>query len=236
MSNTEQMISVPRSIGAELLKGMYYPAECTRCGWIGSSGELTEDDAQCTQMIDADDNHMCLGDTEELDAHRLLGIIQKELRQSNAQHQGEPVAWSAGKPEIPGAYWIRGFNLSGEFNEAALVQVVRDEDANCLMVNLHQSTTERDTGYWYEVDDINAGFEWSGPLYLHPPTSDGYSAGDMADQGAKAFAARDGEVEQLRRVLGGMLFAFDDGVGVEWSQDLLDFARKLTPAVEFNPA
>ncbi|MFY9960568.1 hypothetical protein [Pseudomonas sp.] len=25
------------------------------------------------------------------------------------------------------------------------------------------------------------------PLYLHPPTSDGFSAGDMADQGAKAF-------------------------------------------------
>ncbi|MEG1082529.1 MAG: hypothetical protein RSE44_28735, partial [Pseudomonas sp.] len=35
--------------------------------------------------------------------------------------------------------------------------------------------------------------EWpiTKPLYLHPPTSDGYSAGDMADQGAKAFAARD---------------------------------------------
>ncbi|UVL22430.1 hypothetical protein [Pseudomonas donghuensis] len=30
------------------------------------------------------------------------------------------------------------------------------------------------------------------------PTYDGFSAGDMADQGAKAFAARDGEVDQLR--------------------------------------
>ncbi|WP_038995132.1 hypothetical protein [Pseudomonas putida] len=29
------------------------------------------------------------------------------------------------------------------------------------------------------------------PLYFHPPTSDGFSAGDMADQGAKAF--RDGQ-------------------------------------------
>ncbi|MNJ32298.1 hypothetical protein D3C77_269600 [compost metagenome] len=38
-------------------------------------------------------------------------------------------------------------------------------------------------------------------LYLHPPTSDGFSAGDMADQGAKAFASRDGEVEQLRAAL-----------------------------------
>ncbi|MNJ40712.1 hypothetical protein D3C77_356120 [compost metagenome] len=33
------------------------------------------------------------------------------------------------------------------------------------------------------------------------PTSDGFSAGDMADQGAKAFAARDGEVEELRAQL-----------------------------------
>ncbi|WP_280041155.1 hypothetical protein [Pseudomonas sp. Hg5Tf] len=39
------------------------------------------------------------------------------------------------------------------------------------------------------------------PLYDHPPTSDGFSAGDMADQGAKAFAARDPEVEQLRAQL-----------------------------------
>ncbi|CAM4002600.1 hypothetical protein [Pseudomonas wadenswilerensis] len=68
------------------------------------------------------------------------------------------------------------------------------------------------------------------------PTSDGFSAGDMADQGAKAFAARDPEVEELRRALGGMLFAFDDGVGQDWSQSLLDYARKLTPAVEFKPA
>ncbi|MFJ2548578.1 hypothetical protein ACIOVF_19195 [Pseudomonas sp. NPDC087612] len=74
------------------------------------------------------------------------------------------------------------------------------------------------------------------PLYFHPPTSDGFSAGDIADQGAKAFAARDLEVEELRRALGGMLFAFDDGVGQDWSQSLLDYARKLTSAVEFKPA
>lgn len=47
-------------------------------------------------------------------------------------------------------------------------------------------------------------------------------------------------VVELERALGGMLFAFDDGVGREWSAPLLDFARKVTPAVEFkavlNPA
>lgn len=49
--------------------------------------------------------------------------------------------------------------------------------------------------------DSAAGFELRELLYRHPPTSDGFSAGDMADQGAKAFAARDGEVEELRTQL-----------------------------------
>ena len=39
--------------------------------------------------------------------------------------------------------------------------------------------------------DSAAGFELRELLYRHPPTSDGFSAGDMADQGAKAF--RDGQ-------------------------------------------
>ncbi|BBV97966.1 hypothetical protein STW0522PSE72_33170 [Pseudomonas monteilii] len=46
-SNTE-MVSVPPYIGLEPLVGRYYPAQCRRCGWVGSSEELTEDDAQCT--------------------------------------------------------------------------------------------------------------------------------------------------------------------------------------------
>jgi len=39
----------------------------------------------------------------------------------------------------------------------------------------------------------------------------------------------------LRRALGGMLFAFDDGVGKSWSLGLLDFARQVAPAVEYKP-
>ena len=38
------------------------------------------------------------------------------------------------------------------------------------------------------------------------------------------------------QALGGMLFAFDDGVGREWSAPLLDFARTITPAAEFVAA
>lgn len=49
------------------------------------------------------------------------------------------------------------------------------------------------------------------------------------------------ENEALRKALGGMLFAFDDGVGVgvgvgeDWSAPLLDHARTLCSAVEFKP-
>ena len=42
-------------------------------------------------------------------------------------------------------------------------------------------------------------------------------------------------VSELERALGGMLFAFDDGVGRSWSAALLDFARKASPAAEFKP-
>ena len=43
------------------------------------------------------------------------------------------------------------------------------------------------------------------------------------------------ENEALRKALAGMLFAFDDGVGREWSAEMLNYARKLCPAVEFKP-
>ncbi|UVL59258.1 hypothetical protein LOY54_14445 [Pseudomonas sp. B21-032] len=43
------------------------------------------------------------------------------------------------------------------------------------------------------------------------------------------------EIRNLRRALGGMLFAFDDGVGEDWSQGVLDYARQVTSAVEFKP-
>ena len=43
------------------------------------------------------------------------------------------------------------------------------------------------------------------------------------------------EKGRLRKALAGMLFAFDDGVGLDWSADLLDYARKMCPAEEFKP-
>ena len=61
-----------RKLGTEPLAGLYYVSECIKCGWVGSSGELTED-AQCLQPVG---NDHCWGDTDEIEADRLLGLVQ----------------------------------------------------------------------------------------------------------------------------------------------------------------
>ena len=88
-SNTE-MVSVPPYIGLEPLVGRYYPAQCRRCGWVGSSEELTEDDAQCTRDVG---DRLCLGDCDELERHDLLNIIQA---MATPQPHPEPIAWMVG--------------------------------------------------------------------------------------------------------------------------------------------
>jgi hypothetical protein len=72
------------------------------------------------------------------------------------------------------------------------------------------------------------------PLYLHPPTSDGFSAGDMADQGAKAFAARDGEVHELRAKLAEAQEVLRDCIEVgdldaetQWKAERVSKGRRL---------
>lgn len=72
-SSKTEMVSVPPYIGREPLVGLYYPAQCRSCGWVGSSEELTEDDAQCTRDIG---DRLCLGDCDELGRDDLLNIIQ----------------------------------------------------------------------------------------------------------------------------------------------------------------
>ncbi len=87
-SNTE-MVSVPPYIGLEPLVGRYYPAKCRCCGWVGSSEELTEDDAQCTRHVG---DRLCLGDCDELERHDLLNIIQAMAQRPHP----EPLAWMVG--------------------------------------------------------------------------------------------------------------------------------------------
>ncbi|MDD1947949.1 hypothetical protein [Pseudomonas carnis] len=58
---------------------------------------------------------------------------------------------------------------------------------------------------------------------------------DDADHVRQSVLQLQSENESLRKALAGMLFAFDDGVGLAWSADLLDYARKQCAAEEFKP-
>lgn len=93
-SSKTEMVSVPPYIGREPLVGRYHPAQCRRCGWVGSSEELTEDDAQCTRDIG---DRLCLGDCDELERHDLLSIIQA---MAAPQPHPDPIAWMVGT-----AFW-----------------------------------------------------------------------------------------------------------------------------------
>lgn len=72
MSSNVKIVRIPPYIGEEPLVGRYYMAECERCGWLGSSSELT-DDCQCTRE---EDGGMCLGHTLEVEPEQLFAVIQ----------------------------------------------------------------------------------------------------------------------------------------------------------------
>ena len=97
-SSNTKMVSVPPYIGLEPLVGRYYAAQCRRCGWVGSSEELTEDDAQCTR--DTGDR-LCLGDCDELERHDLLNIIRA---MAAPQPHPDPIAWMVGTA----IWWTEG--------------------------------------------------------------------------------------------------------------------------------
>lgn len=97
-----------RKLGTEPLVGMYYVSECIKCGWIGSSGELTEDDAQCLQPVG--DDH-CWGDTDEIGADRLLELMQSgAFDKQAAQHQGDTNPITGDMYRLMEAYRIGEFS------------------------------------------------------------------------------------------------------------------------------
>jgi len=66
------------------------------------------------------------------------------------------------KPHLPGAYWIKGFDLLNP-NRAALVQVASN-DLNQITVNLHGFNTEPKDQDSYLVSELDSEFKWCGPL------------------------------------------------------------------------
>lgn len=83
MGNAAKMVRIPLYIGQKPLLGKFYTAECTVCGWVGSSEVLT-DDCQCTQDAGG---RFCLGDTEEIGTGRLLEIVQAMARRDSESQQ-----------------------------------------------------------------------------------------------------------------------------------------------------
>ena len=73
--------------------------------------------------------------------------------------------------------------------------------------------------------DLDAVLHWRGK---HK------EVGKQRDALRQQLADITNERDLLKRALGGMLFAFDDGVGQDWSAPLLDYARQHCPAVEFK--
>lgn len=100
MSSNVKMVRIPPYIGEEPLVGRYYMAECERCGWLGSSSELT-DDCQCTRE---EDGGICLGHTLEVEPEQLFEIIKAMAKQATLQHQGDPVALPARKHPVRADY------------------------------------------------------------------------------------------------------------------------------------
>lgn len=77
------MTLIPSHIGQQPLTGSYYTAECTICGWVGSSEVLT-DDCQCTRDVGG---QLCLGDTDEIGTGRLLEIVQGMATRHGEAHE-----------------------------------------------------------------------------------------------------------------------------------------------------
>ena len=140
-SNTE-IVSVPPYIGLEPLVGRYYPAQCRRCGWVGSSEELTEDDAQCTRNVG---DRLCLGDCDELERHDLLNIIQAMVQPT--QHQGELSQCEAMAAMVEEREWAEhvGTGPVSSRVEAAFTQLHNEmSEARQLSDTLRAQLAERD--------------------------------------------------------------------------------------------
>lgn len=90
------------------------------------------------------------------------------------------------------------------------------------------------------MNEIRAKFEeiWPVPVDVYWSNTSGMYLGacvDAMEHNARldTFTRCQEAQQEIERALAGMLFAFDDGVGREWSEDLLDYARKLVAAKEY---
>ncbi|MFT2159350.1 hypothetical protein [Pseudomonas putida] len=185
-SNTE-MVSVPPYIGLEPLVGRYYPAKCRRCGWVGSSEELTEDDAQCTRHIG---DRLCLGDCDELDRDDLLNIIQA-MAQPAPQSHPEPIAWMVGT-----AIWWTKEEAERDAAATGLPIIAIGPIAHGLKPADHSEQSLDMVSEQHQGEPVGEVVAFGKGLH-----EIAWAAGRMPKLGAKLYTCADpGEVERLKSI------------------------------------
>lgn len=91
---------------------------------------------------------------------------EEAASQSTPAAAQEAVVWSKTKPTIPGAYWVRGWNLdNGKQLEQALTTVALIDGELCSDLNERNTDRHRD---WMLIEQHSEDFEWHGPLYAAP--------------------------------------------------------------------
>ncbi|WP_122593203.1 hypothetical protein [Pseudomonas viridiflava] len=117
-------------------------------------------------------------------------------------------------------YAVRAASLASRRVAPAIIA----SDPRLMNAESSAERTLRNMGY-----TDNGGELWKPPIGEKPNFS-------LIDALRQQLADVSNERDGLRVALSGMLFEFDDGVGEDWSSDLLDYARTLCDAVEFKPS
>lgn len=149
--------------------------------------------------------------------------------------------------------------LNTETIPMTITAPISDEQFETLLSNIApesaqaslraRDTTQRAALARYEtvldglpLDAIDGGWTAAGISKRLKATEDALArveaeAGRLAEAGlaaqVKATTAQ-AELAEMRRIVAGFLFNYDDGVGKPWERRLLNYARKLVDAKEFN--
>lgn len=128
-----------------------------------------------------------------------------------------------------------------DIGQAQLLAICRGSAQRCEEQHAYMASAISDPYNWFphkwvldamsSLLQINANYLQSTIAQLEDKLN---KAIDLDFQRRETIAGLEARVQELERGLSGMLFAFDDGVGRGWSAKTLDYARKLTPAVEFD--
>lgn len=92
--------------------------------------------------------------------------------------------WTTEKPQVPGAYWVRGYNFDNE-KESSLVEVdylvESEHKPPDVVVNMYTDTANKNKTMWMYVKYLDNELEWYGPL-VHANIFDEYLSGKKKEE------------------------------------------------------